>query len=199
VRIHNRAEALMSLPTTASQTVGPFLHIGLDRLVTDNLSGPGVSGEKIVVEGRIVDGDGKPVGDALVEIWQANAHGRYAHPEDNQDKPLEAGFKGFGRVATDDDGRFRFTSIKPGRVPAPGSGLQAPHLNVTIFMRGMLKQLLTRIYFPGDPANAEDPVLSSVPAARRETLIARPVGDRAGALRFDVVLQGAGETVFFDC
>ena len=189
----------MSLPTTASQTVGPFLHIGLDRLVTDNLSGPGVSGEKIVVEGRIVDGDGKPAGDALVEIWQANAHGRYAHPEDNQDKPLEAGFKGFGRVATDDDGRFRFASIKPGRVPAPGGGLQAPHLNVTIFMRGMLKQLLTRIYFPGDPANAEDPVLSSVPAARRESLIASPAGDRAGSLRWNVVLQGAGETVFFDC
>jgi len=199
VRIHSRAEARMSLPTTSSQTVGPFLHIGLDRLVTDNLAGPGVSGEKIVVEGRIVDGDGKPVGDALVEIWQANAHGRYAHPEDKQDKPLEPGFKGFGRVATDDDGRFRFTSIKPGRVPAPGGGLQAPHLNVTIFMRGMLKQLLTRIYFPGDPANAEDPVLSSVAAARRETLIAIPAADRAGALRFEVVLQGAGETVFFDC
>ena len=189
----------MTLPTTPSQTVGPFLHIGLDWLVTGNLAGPGVSGEKIVVEGRIVDGDGKPVGDALVEIWQANAHGRYAHPEDNQDKPLEAGFKGFGRVATDDDGRFRFTSIKPGRVPAPDGGLQAPHLNVTIFMRGMLKQLLTRMYFPGEAANAEDPVLSSVPAARRETLIASPVGDRAGALRWKVILQGAGETVFFDC
>ena len=189
----------MSLPTTASQTVGPFGNIGLDWLVTANLAGPGVSGEMIVVEGRIVDGDGKPVGDALVEIWQANAHGRYAHPDDKQDKPLEPGFKGFGRVATDDDGRFRFASIKPGRVPAPGGGLQAPHLNVTIFMRGMLKQLLTRIYFPGDPANAEDPVLSSVPAARRESLIASPAGDRAGSLRWNVVLQGAGETVFFDC
>lgn len=189
----------MSLPTTASQTVGPFLHIGLDWLVDDNFAGPGVGGERIVVEGRIVDADGVGVADALVEIWQANAHGRYTHPEDTQAKPLEAGFTGFGRVATDDDGNFRFMTIKPGRVPAPTGGLQAPHLNVTIFMRGMLKHLQTRIYFPGDPANAEDAVLSSVPSARRETVIARPIAERAGALRWNVLLQGAGETVFFDC
>ena len=186
---------------TPSQTVGPFFGIGLTRpaesqhvLVSDL-----TSGERIRIEGTVFDGIGQFVVDALVEIWQANAHGRYAHPDDTQDKPLEPGFKGFGRVATDDDGRFRFKSIKPGRVPAPGGGLQAPHLNVTIFMRGMLKQLLTRMYFPRDPANAEDPVLASVPAARRQTLIASPVGDPAGALRWDVVLQGAGETVFFDC
>lgn len=189
----------MSLQTTASQTIGPFLHIGLDWLVTDNLAGPGVTGERITVEGGIVDGDGKPVADALIEIWQANAHGRYAHPEDTQDKPLEAGFKGFGRVATDDDGDFRFTTIKPGRVPAPNGGLQAPHLNVTIFMRGMLKQLLARIYFPGEASNADDPVLSSVPAARRETLVASPIAGRANAIRWNVILQGKGETVFFDC
>ena len=189
----------MSLSTTASQTIGPFLHIGLDWLTTDNLVGPGVTGEKVIVEGRIVDADGKPVGDAIVEIWQANAHGRYAHPDDTQDKPLERGFKGFGRVATDEEGLFRFTTIKPGRVPATNGGLQAPHLNVTIFMRGMLKQLFTRIYFPGDAANEEDAVLSSVPAARRETLIASPVAGRTGTLRWNVVLQGAGETVFFDC
>ena len=189
----------MSLQPTASQTVGPFLHIGLEWLVTDNLVGSGVSGDKIVIEGRIVDGDAKPVGDALVEIWQANAHGRYAHPADTQDKPLEEGFEGFGRVTTDDDGGFRFTTIKPGRVPAASGGLQAPHLNVTIFMRGMLKQLQTRMYFPDDPANAEDPILSSVPAARRETLIASPIDGRAGALRWTVTLQGAGVTVFFEC
>jgi protocatechuate 3,4-dioxygenase alpha subunit len=188
----------MSLQTTASQTIGPFLHIGLDWLVNDDLVGPGVTGEKVVVEGRIVDCDGNAVGDALVEIWQANAHGRYEHPDDTQDKPLEPGFKGFGRVATDDDGGFRFTTIKPGRVPAANGGLQAPHLNVTIFMRGMLKQLLTRVYFPGDPANAEDPVLSSIPAARRETLVASPIAGRAGAIRWNVILQGEGETVFFD-
>jgi len=189
----------MSLLTTASQTIGPFGHIGFGWLVIDNLVAPSVGGEKIVVEGRVVDGDGKAVGDAVVEIWQANAHGRYAHPEDTQDKPLEPGFVGFGRVETDDDGRFTFTTIRPGRVPAPGGGLQAPHLNVTIFMRGMLRQLFTRIYFPGDGANAEDPVLASVPAARRDTLVAKPVAGRAGVLHWDVILQGAGETVFFDC
>ena len=189
----------MSLQTTSSQTVGPYLHIGLTWLVTDNLVGPGVSGEIVTIEGRITDGDGKPVNDALVEIWQANAHGKYAHPDDLQDKPLEPAFKGFGRVPTDDSGAFRFTTIKPGRVAAPGGGLQAPHINVTVFMRGMLKQLNTRIYFPADPANAEDAVLQSVPQARRETLIARPFSDRPGALVWNIVLQGDGETVFFAC
>jgi len=189
----------MSLQTTASQTIGPFVHIGVAWLISGDFAGPGITGEKVVVEGRIVDGDGKAVGDAIVEIWQANAHGRYAHPEDRQEKPLEAGFRGFGRVATDDDGRFAFTTIKPGRVPGADGGLQAPHLNVTIFMRGMLKHLFTRIYFPGDAANADDPVLASVSAARRETLVAKPVAERPGALRWDVTLQGAGETVFFDC
>ena len=189
----------MSLQTTSSQTVGPYLHIGLTWLVTDNLVGPGVSGEKITLEGRVVDGDGAPVSDALVEIWQANAHGKYAHPDDPQDKPLEPGFKGFGRVPTDDQGKFKFTTIKPGRVAAPAGGLQAPHINVLILMRGMLKQLITRIYFPADPANAEDAVLQSVPPARRETLIAKPVAGNPGALEWNVVLQGAGETVFFDC
>jgi len=187
----------MSLQTTSSQTVGPYLHIGLTWLVTDNLVGPGVSGEKVTIEGRIVDGDGQPVSDALVEIWQANAHGKYAHPDDPQDKPLEAGFKGFGRVPTDESGGFRFTTIKPGRVAAPDGGLQAPHINVTILMRGMLRQLVTRIYFPGDPANGEDAVLASVPKARRDTLIAS--ARAPGTLEWNVVLQGARETVFFDC
>ena len=187
----------MSLPTTSSQTIGPFGHIGFEWLVNDNLVGAGVTGAKIVVEGRIIDGDGKGVGDAVVEIWQANAHGRYAHPDDTQDKPLEAGFNGFGRVETADDGRFALTTIKPGRVPAAAGGMQAPHINVTIFMRGMLKQLCTRIYFPGDAANADDPVLAVVPAGRRDTLVAKPIAGRADALRWDVILQGEGETVFF--
>src|SRR6185369_15123468 len=189
----------MSLQTTASQTIGPYLHIGLTWLITDNLVGPGVSGDRVTIEGRVVDGDGKPVNDAIIEIWQANAHGRYAHPEDQQDKPLEPGFKGFGRVPTDAQGRFKFTTIKPGRVPAPGGGLQAPHLNVTIFMRGLLKHLITRIYFPDDPANADDGVLQSVPAPRRATLIAKPIaGQSATALCWDVIVQGSDETVFFD-
>ena len=208
----------MSVETTASQTVGPYLHIGLTWLVTDDLVGPGTTGAPIVIEGRITDADGKPVDDAVIEIWQANAHGRYDHPEDTRDLPLEDGFNGFGRVATDAGGAFRFRTIKPGPVPAPGgssasapsqgasrdtsggseaaTALQAPHINVTIFMRGMLKQLSTRIYFPDEPANASDPVLQSVPAERRGTLIARRAAD--AVLRWDVVLQGAGETVFFE-
>ena len=188
----------MSLETTSSQTIGPYLHIGLTWLVTDNLALPGVVGDKVTIEGRIVDGDGNAVNDAVVEIWQANAQGRYAHPDDTQDKPLEPAFKGFGRVTTDQDGMFRFTTIKPGRVPAVGAGLQAPHLNVTIFMRGLLKHLITRMYFPNEPANDDDPVLARVPKERRTTLIAVPVEGRSGALRWDVVLQGKNETVFFE-
>ena len=188
----------MSLQTTASQTVGPYLHIGLTWLVTDNLVAPGVSGDPITLEGRITDGDGHPVNDALVEIWQANANGRYAHPDDTRDIVLEPAWKGFGRVPTDDNGVFRFTTIKPGRVPAPDGRLQAPHINVLILMRGMLKQLTTRIYFPNDPANADDAALQSVPAARRDTLIAQPVPGKSGALQWDVRLQGEGETVFLE-
>jgi protocatechuate 3,4-dioxygenase alpha subunit len=186
----------MSLQTSASQTVGPYLHIGLTWLVTDNLVGPGVTGEPVTIEGRVTDADGKPVDDALVEIWQANAHGRYDHPDDTRDLPLEPGFKGFGRVSTDAGGGFRFTTIKPGGVPAADGGMQAPHINVTIFMRGMLKHLKTRIYFPEDPANASDPVLLRVPSDRRATLIAVPLGK--AAFEWNVVLQGRGETVFFD-
>ena len=189
----------MSLQTTSSQTIGPYLHIGLTWLITDNLVGPGVTGDKVTIEGRVTDGDGKPVNDAIVEIWQANVHGKYAHPDDTQDKPLQPGFKGFGRVPTDDEGRFQFTTIKPGQVAAPAGGQQAPHLNVTIFMRGILKHLITRIYFPADPANAKDAVLNSIPADRRDTLVAKPIAGRAGALEWNVMLQGDGETVFFEC
>lgn len=185
-----------TLPTTSSQTVGPYLHIGLAWLVTEDLVEPGTTGDPISIEGRVVDADGAPVDDALIEIWQANAHGRYAHPDDTRDLPLDPGFQGFGRVATDASGGFRFTTVKPGRVPEADGSLQAPHINVTIFMRGMLKQLATRIYFPDEPANAGDPVLALVPPARRGTLIAKRIGERA--LSWDVVLQGDGETVFFD-
>ena len=157
-----------------------------------------MAGTPLTLQGRVTDGDGKPVNDALVEIWQANTHGRYAHPDDQRDVPLEPAWKGFGRVPTDDDGRFRFTTIKPGRVPAPDGGLQAPHINVTIFMRGLLKHLTTRIYFDGDPANPEDAVLQGVPAARRATLLARAADGNAQALHWDVRLQGEGETVFFE-
>ncbi|MEP7328018.1 MAG: protocatechuate 3,4-dioxygenase subunit alpha [Betaproteobacteria bacterium] len=188
----------MSLQTTSSQTVGPYLHIGLTWLVNSNLAGPGVAGDKVTIEGRITDGDGNPVNDALVEIWQANAAGRYAHPDDTRDLPLEDAFKGFGRLPTDEEGRFRFTTIKPGRVPGEGGVLQAPHINVTIFMRGMLKHLCSRIYFPDDAANGSDPALARVPAARRPTLIAQRSASDPAALMWNVRLQGDGETVFFD-
>lgn len=188
----------MSLQTTSSQTVGPYLHIGLTWLVTDNLVLPGVQGTPITIQGLVTDGDGVPVNDALVEIWQANHNGRYPHPEDTGTAALEPAFTGFGRVPTIADGRFHFTTIKPGRVPAPGGGLQAPHINVTIFMRGMLRQLVSRIYFADDPANGEDAVLQSIPPARRGTIIATPIAGNASAFEWNVVLQGDGETVFFD-
>jgi protocatechuate 3,4-dioxygenase alpha subunit len=186
----------MSLRASTSQTIGPYLRIGLEWMVIEDVAPPGVPGERVRIEGRVVDGDGKPVNDAAVEIWQANSHGKYASPEDPQDKPLDKGFRGYGRSLTDDAGAFRFSTIKPGRVPGPDGRLQAPHLTVTIFMRGLLKQLQTRVYFPDDPANAEDPLLGRVPAERRGTLIARKRGD--GTLEWNVVLQGKNETVFFD-
>ncbi|MSQ49931.1 MAG: protocatechuate 3,4-dioxygenase subunit alpha [Betaproteobacteria bacterium] len=189
----------MSLQASTSQTVGPYLHIGLSWLITENLAPAGVAGERLSIEGLVIDGDGKPINDALVEIWQANAAGKYAHPQDRQAKPVDPGFRGFGRSATDDQGRFRFHTIKPGRLPGPGGKLQAPHLAVNLFMRGQLKQLVSRIYFPGEPANAEDPVLALVPAERRETLIAKPLAGQSAALEWNVILQGRDETVFFDC
>jgi protocatechuate 3,4-dioxygenase, alpha subunit len=189
----------MTLRATTSQTVGPFFTIGLSRLNRSELAGPGVSGERVTIEGRVVDGDGVPVPDAVIEIWQANAHGKYAHPEDLQDKPIEAGFLGYGRVPTDDGGRFSFTTIKPGSVPGPDGKMQAPHLAVSVFMRGLLKRLVTRVYFPDDARNAGDFVLNLVEASRRGTLIAHAAAGKPGVLEWNVVMQGEGETVFFDC
>jgi protocatechuate 3,4-dioxygenase alpha subunit len=186
----------MSLRATTSQTIGPYLRIGLEWMVIEDLAPQGLPGERVRLEGKVFDGDGNPVNDAAVEVWQANSHGKYASPQDPQDKPVEKAFRGYGRSLTDDAGAFRFRTIKPGRVPGPERALQAPHLVVTIFMRGLLKQLLTRMYFPDEPANADDPVLKLVPAERRGTLIAKKRGD--GALEWHVVLQGKNETVFFD-
>lgn len=176
----------MSLQATTSQTVGPYLHIGLTWLIIENLAPAGLKGERVSIEGRVVDGDGKPVNDAAVEIWQADADGKYG----------TKAFRGFGRSATDDKGVFRFQTIKPGRVPGPGGKLQAPHIGVNVFMRGQLKQLVTRIYFPDEPANAEDAVLALVPQERRGTLVARKAGAK---LEWNIILQGRDETVFFDC
>jgi protocatechuate 3,4-dioxygenase alpha subunit len=146
----------MRLPVTPSQTVGPFLHIGLDWLNAAALAGPDVSGECITIEGRVLDADGNPVPDALIEIWQADAQGRFPDRGVCAAPSRATSLKGFGRVPTDDNGTFRFMTIKPGRVPAPDGTLQAPHIVVTIFMRGLLRHLVSRIYFPGEAANAEE-------------------------------------------
>jgi protocatechuate 3,4-dioxygenase alpha subunit len=188
----------MSLQATTSQTVGPFFKIGFEWLNRDNLVGEGVSGERVTIQGRVFDGDGVPVPDAILEIWQANSHGKYDHPEDAQDKPLEPGFKGFGRVPVTAQGGFRFVTIKPGPVPGPDGKEQAPHLLVSVFMRGLLQRVVTRIYFPDEPRNGEDFILNLVEPARRSTLIAKKAAGRTGQLEWDVVMQGPEETVFFD-
>ncbi len=182
---------------TPSQTVGPYLHIGLDWLNTTELAPAGVAGERIVIQGRLLDADGQVVPDGMIEIWQANSHGKYAHTEDTRALPLDPGFTGFGRTATDVDGGFRFSTIKPGTVPAANGQLQAPHILVNIFARGLLKQLVTRIYFSGDD-HASDPVMQQIPPARRATLVASPSA-QAGVLEWNIVIGGtANETVFFD-
>jgi protocatechuate 3,4-dioxygenase alpha subunit len=186
----------MTFPATTSQTVGPFFGIGLNLLQISDLAGSGAQGERFTLEGRVLDANREPVPDAMLEIWQANASGKYAHEEDTQNKPLDPAFRGFGRVATDQHGVFRFSSIKPGAVPSPRGVMQAPHLAVSVFMRGLLIQLATRVYFPDEAANATDPILSLVPAARRGTIIAKKA--ESGVLHWDVRMQGDDETVFFD-
>ncbi len=186
---------------TPSETVGPYFTMGLLREARNVLVTDGTVGERIRIEGRVTDGAGEPVGDAMIEIWQANAHGRYDHPEDTQDKPLDAAFGGFGRAATDDDGAYWFETVKPGPVAGPGNALQAPHIGVAVFARGMLRQAYSRIYFAGEEANENDPVLSAIDdVERRNTLIADGAegGEGRAVYRFDIVLQGANETVFFD-
>lgn len=205
---------------TPSQTVGPFFHYSLPwkggaDLVGHSLLGArpelfpeehdvlGESrehappaGEVITIVGRVIDGLGHPVPDAMIEIWQANSSGRYdSSADDRDDVPLDANFRGFGRSSTSENGEFRFRTIKPGRVPGPRNSLQAPHIAVSVFGRGLLKRLVTRLYF-ADADNDLDPILSLVPEYRRQTLIAQC--EQPGCWRFDIVLQGDDETVFFD-
>jgi protocatechuate 3,4-dioxygenase alpha subunit len=188
----------VSLGLTPSQTVGPFFEIGLLRDPPNVIAKPGVQGERIRIEGRVLDGEGAPVPDAMVEIWQANADGRYRHPADGQDLRVGEDFTGFGRSGTDEDGGFWFETVKPGAVPSPSRGSQAPHLNVCVFARGLLDHLVTRLYFE-DEVNDGDEVLRSVPEQRRSTLMAKRMSRADETLyRFDVILQGEGETVFFD-
>lgn len=188
----------MSLQATTSQTVGPFFRIGCGWLHQDSLASDGITGERVTIQGRIIDGDGIPVPDAFLEIWQANHHGKYMHPEDRQDKPLQEAFTGFGRVPVDAHGIFRFVTIKPGIVPGPSGKEQAPHLTISIFMRGLLRRLTTRMYFPDDVLNSGDPILQLVEPGRRPTLIAQATNGNTGQLEWNVVLQGTHETVFFD-
>ena len=192
----------MSLRMSSSQTVGPFFEIGLAWSYIDDIAAGAadVSGERVQIHGRVHDGAGEPVPDAVIEIWQADAQGRYSSAIDGGDAAagstdVSSTWRGFGRVATDEHGAYAFRTIKPGRVPGPGGRLQAPHLALHIFMRGLLKPVHTRLYFPSDPANATDAVLALVPEARRATLIASP--QTAGLLEWNVHLQGPLETVFF--
>jgi protocatechuate 3,4-dioxygenase, alpha subunit len=178
--------------------ISKFFEIGFEDLYQTDLTVPGVAGTIITIQGRVLDADRLPVSDAVIEIWQANGFGKYAHPEDVQDKPLEPGFSGFGRCPTDSDGTFIFRTVKPGPVPSPTGGPQAPHINVSIFMRGLLDRLVTRIYFLGDERNSTDEILKLIEPERRSTLFAGPAVSNPNSYAWNVILQGLGETVFFD-
>ncbi len=186
---------------TGSQTVGPFFAPGLlyEDACRNVLTRPETVGEHIRIEGRVLDGDGVPVPDAMIEIWQANASGRYNHPADQSPAALDPSFLGFGRSGTAEDGSYWFETVKPGSVPFDGVRLQAPHICVTVFARGLLNHVVTRLYFEDEASNALDPVLHCVPDERRATLLARrESGGGMIVYRFDIVLQGANETAFFN-
>lgn len=184
---------------TPSQTVGPFFHGGLLREGLNVLVTPEAAGERIRIEGVVYDGDRAPVSDAMVEIWQANARGRYRHPADQRPIPLDPAFVGFGRAGTDEAGYFWFETVKPGRVPFDRETDQASHINVAVSARGLLDHLYTRLYFADEPGNRTDPVLQRVPEDRRPTLLARRARiDGTVVYRFDIVLQGEDETAFFE-
>ncbi|MCS3445304.1 MULTISPECIES: protocatechuate 3,4-dioxygenase subunit alpha [Bradyrhizobium] len=190
---------------TPSQTVGPYFKYGLtpngeyewNDAFTNNLLTGDVSGERIRVEGKVYDGDGAVIPDCMLEIWQADAQGRFSDPQDARALP-NSSFKGFGRCGTDKSGGYAFDTIKPGSVPDADGKPQAPHILLAVFARGMLLHLYTRIYFDGEAGNAADSTLALVPADRRATLIAKRKAGAGSAYTFDVHLQGDNETVFFD-
>ena len=190
----------MTLIPSASQTVGPFFNFGLTTNHALGIMAPDrAEGEHITLIFRVIDGDGLPTpGDSMIELWQADSQGRYQHPVDPRSADADNNFCGFGRLETDANGVCVFETVKPGRVPNPGGSAQAPHINVTLFARGLGKPLRTRVYFAGESANATDPVLALVPVDRRETLLAKPVAGQPNAWAIEVHLQGKAETVFFD-
>jgi protocatechuate 3,4-dioxygenase alpha subunit len=189
----------MSLIPSASQTVGPFFNFGLTTNHALGIMAPdGAEGEHISLIFRVVDGDGPTPGDSMIELWQADSQGRYQHPVDPRSAAADKNFSGFGRLETDVNGVCVFETVKPGQVPCAGGSAQAPHINVTLFARGLGKPLRTRIYFAGEVANANDSILALVPAGRRETLLAKQVPGQPGAWAVEIHLQGEAETVFFD-
>jgi len=191
----------VALKLTPSQTVGPYFSMCLSGPGQDELVPP-VHPGRVRIVGRVYDADREPIDDALVEIWQADAHGRFRHPADpRREPPHDPGFRGFGRASIDPSTlEFSFFTVKPGRVPSPDGALQAPHIGIIVQGRGMLRPLFTRLYFPDEgAANAGDFVLARVPEERRHLLVAGTVSDvTPPTYRFDVRLQGADETVFFD-
>jgi protocatechuate 3,4-dioxygenase alpha subunit len=187
------------LPQSPSQTIGPFFHFGLIAGGENILVNEDTTGQRIRIEGVVLDGDGVGIPDALVEIWQADAQGYFNHPADPSREKVDQSFHGFGRCDTDNGGRFWFKTIKPGGVPWNDGSHQAPHVNVRIFARGMLSPAVTRLYFSDEEANDTDPVLNSVERARRQTLVATlKESEELPCYCFDIRLQGEHETVFFD-
>jgi protocatechuate 3,4-dioxygenase alpha subunit len=181
---------------TPSQTVGPFFHFGLtDDPSLGTIAKDDTKGTRIQLRIRVLDGDGEPVPDALIELWQADADGRYPIDADRSKTKLPS-FSGFGRLPTTADGTCVFETVLPGRVAGDNGVPQAAHINVCLFARGLLRQIYTRTYFEGSDGLDTDPILRIVPADRRQTLIARPAG--ANEWLFDIRLQGDEETVFFD-
>jgi protocatechuate 3,4-dioxygenase alpha subunit len=190
----------MMLEQTPSQTVGPFFHFGLISGNGNVLVNDHTVGQRLRLVGAVLDGNSQPVPDALVEIWQADAHGYFNHPADPNQSQADPNFRGFGRADTVDGGRYWFETIKPGRVPGRDGKLQAPHINVRVFARGMLIHALTRLYFADESANATDAVLNAIPDPNwRQTLLAtrQDIGGRC-TYRFDIRLQGEQQTVFFE-
>jgi protocatechuate 3,4-dioxygenase alpha subunit len=188
----------MSELVTPSQTAGPYFSMRLPWPEGPFVVPAGTPGA-VTVFGRLLDGAGEPVPDGLVETWQAGPDGRFAHPGDPRGPVPDGdlGFRGFGRCPTGHDGTWKVVTLRPGALPAGDGRSEAPHIDVSVFARGLLDRVVTRVYFPDEAAaNEADPVLRSVPAGRRATLVAVPAGE--GLLRFDIRLQGENETVFFD-